>query len=297
VLPVILFLMAPIHAAPGGVTNAGASIARLSGSGALQSRLWALLQYRLTTIVRVEEGPSLWFDVATLVLQLAICCALAWRGRLRLVRLLWPALTIAAVLVAVTPPTMFGVGYVADRMPLFFTLVAASAIATAFRGDGFERGCVALLAMIVAVRLVAIAAGWHVYAGQYDQFRSLAARIPPGSLVAAVSVGDTRLDDSHPRCQMYGPLLISGFGQVSPLFADADKQPLRQTGRLQSAMAAWQRAIAPARHDYDWLVDTAGPAGFDYVLVCNSPGLLRPIPARYERVGRTASFVLLKTER
>ena len=42
--------------------------------------------------------------------------------------MVWPPLAIGVVLVIFTPPALFGVGYIADRMPLFAALVFVAAM-------------------------------------------------------------------------------------------------------------------------------------------------------------------------
>ena len=113
VLPVLLFLAAPTSRTAAGVTNAHGSAARLYADGRLGTRLWELFQYRLTTIVRVAEGPSLWLDIVSFAVVAALLAALLWRGRIAVARPAWAALAVAALLVAAMPPALFGVGYVA----------------------------------------------------------------------------------------------------------------------------------------------------------------------------------------
>jgi hypothetical protein len=118
VAPAILFLISATATVSGGVTGADETVRKLIHTGGLADRIVQIIVYRLQTIFRVAEGPSLWFDVVSLILTVALLAALAWRGRLRLHPVAWPAMAIAAALVIIVPPGMFGVAYVADRMPL-----------------------------------------------------------------------------------------------------------------------------------------------------------------------------------
>jgi hypothetical protein len=79
------------------------------------------------------------------------------RRRAALVRAAWPAIGAGIVLVVV-PPALFGVGYVADRMPLFLALLAAGSL-TVRTDDPAVRRAVAAADAIVVVRLAAIAVG------------------------------------------------------------------------------------------------------------------------------------------
>lgn len=299
VVPVVLFRLAATSQSQAGLTNADESVARLAETGALSARLWELFQYRLTTIVRVEEGPALWFDALTFTVQLGVVAALLWRGRLRLARVAWPALVVAALLVALVPPAMFGVGYVADRMPLFMALLVVGSLVPRLRGDGFERTCIGVLAAVVAVRLVVIAAGWQAYARDYAEFEDVAARLPRGALVAdAISSGNHH--DDAARCQMYRPLLVSLHGAVAPLFANETQQPLRLVGPLRRALDDLSQRIdwKNARVDsYAQIATAAGPAGFGYLFVCHAVPDARPLPAGSELVVRTARFTLIRVGR
>jgi len=80
------------------------------------------------------------------------------RRRAALVRAAWPAIGAGIVLVVVVPPALFGVGYVADRMPLFLALLAGGSL-TVRTDDPAVRRAVAAADAIVVVRLAAIAVG------------------------------------------------------------------------------------------------------------------------------------------
>ena len=295
VAPVLMFVAAATSASADGITNADDSIARLNRAGRLADRLWELFSYRLVTILRVEEGPAHWLDAATLLLQLAIVGALVWRGRVVVARTAWPAIAVALLLVAVMPPAMFGVGFVADRMPLFAGMLLVGSLAARLTGDAFDRGALLALVAVVAVRLVTIGIGWQAYARQFDEFRSVAAQIPPGKLVKQVIVGGERLDYAQLRCQMYGPLLISLYGEAGPLFASEKQQPLRMTGKLRAAVDKLPKGydpLHPAPDYYNRAVAASGPAGFDYLLICGAEKLTRALPADYRVIARTPHFTL-----
>ncbi len=296
VIPVILFVLAPISNA-GGVTSANASIARLAAHGELGARLWQLVLYRLTTIVRVEEGPALWFDALTLAVQAAVVVWLIARRRAAITPAAWPAIAAAIILVVVVPPALFGVGYVADRMPLFLALLVVGALAVGPGGDGRERAASAVLGVVAVVRLAAIAFAWQVYARDFAAFERVAPLVPRGALVVDVVIGGAPRASATPRCSMYRPLLISHYGAIGPLFADEVMQPLRLTGRLQAAIARlpFGRAAGDPRPSYytDYVAN-AGPAGFDYLIVCNAAALPRPLPPGVVTVARTPRFDLLR---
>lgn len=294
VVPVILFKLAPTSGTPGGLTNAGTSVARLAAHGGLVARLEALCRYRLLTIVRVAEGPWLWLDVASFVVLVGLVAALMASGRVRFARAAWPAILVGVVLVVVVPPALFGVGYVADRMPLFLALLLVGALVVT--DSAVTRRAAGVVAALVAVRLAAIAIGWQAYAADYAGFRRLAPLIPPGSMVHDLSVGGARRDATTPRCAMYRPLLVRDYGQIGALFADELKQPLQLAGRLRAAIRALPPGFAaggnPRGYD-DTVIAHAGPAGFDFMLACRIDLLTRPLPPGVTIVAQTPRLALL----
>ena len=296
VIPVTLFLLAPLSSS-GGVTNANASVARLAARGELAGRLWSLVCYRLTTIARVEEGPSLWLDLLTIIFQIALVGWLIARRRAAIATVAWPAIFAGCVLVVVVPPALFGVGYVADRMPLFLALLTVSALGFVPAG---ERVVTVALAVIVAVRLIAIALGWQLYARDFADFRRVAAAVPPGALVNDIMVGGTPRETDVRRCAMYRPLLVSQYGAVAPLFANDTQQPLRLAGPLRKASERMPsyRASGETRFGFydDQIIDAAA-AGFQYLLVCNYDGLTRHLPGDAPPVARSSRFELLRIDR
>ena len=299
VVPVIMFVLAPTSSTPGGLSNAGSSIARLATHGGLAERLWELFRYRILTIVQVAEGPWLWLDVVIFITLIAIIAMLIARGRATLVRVTWPAIAAGVLLVILTPPALFGVGYVADRMPLFLALLFVGSLDVPRRRDK-NRSALLVIGALVVVRLAAIAIGWQGYAADYADFKRIALMIPPRSLIYDIMVGGSPRDSTSPRCAMYRPLLIRDYHQIGPLFADGYKQPLQLVGRLQAAMTALPRGFAAGnnRPGYDdEVVARAGPAGFDFLLVCQARLLSRTLPVGVTVAAQTPHLTLLDLRR
>ena len=254
--------------------------------------------YHLESILRVEESPFLWLDAATFAIQLGAVSLLIWRGRLIVARPAWILVAIVLLLAAIPLPSLFGVGYIAERMPLFAALCLLGSLSVSpLAWTQASRAVGALLVVTVLVRLIAIAASWHGYGQSYREFRAIAARIPPGSLTMPVMVGSGHHETKVPRCEMYGPLLIAQFGQIGPLFSDEKQQPLRLTGRLKQADEALHTGTVIPRDDYNRQMTAAASAGFDYLLVCNTQLLKRPFPPGLEKIAATPHFALLRAMR
>lgn len=205
---------------------------------------------------------------------------------------------IAALLLALLPlPTLFGVGYIADRVPLFAALCLIASLAPGPREwNGGSRALALLLIVIVAVRLAATGLGWRAYAQSYQDFRAIAGELPPGGMTQTVMVGNGRHETGVPRCEMYGPLLVALFGQAAPLFADEKQQPLAMTGRLRQAVGEGRPVpvFEPMRQDYNGIIAHAFAVGFDHVLVCNAGLLGGSYPGGVEVAARTGQFALLR---
>lgn len=299
VAPVILFAKATTSKAEGGFTNAEESINQLMSAGTLTDRLHDLLIYRLQTIVRVSEGPAFWFDLATFVV---VCAAVGWllvRKRIKVPRIIWPALAIAVLLIVATPPTVFGVGYVGDRMPLFGALVFLGALQVDWKRTPADLACLGVLVALVVVRLVAIGVEWRSYDAHFREFEAAASSIPPHQVVKGLEVAlDRRLSET-PRCEMYGPLLVLRHDQATPLFANATQQPIKLAGQLKQAVDAAPKptgrdaAEAPA---FVSEVIERGQAkgGFDYILICGTAKPARALPAGASVVAQSTNFTVVK---
>jgi hypothetical protein len=303
VAPAILFLVSATAAATAssGVTGADEAIRKLVHTGGLADRLVQIIIYRLQTIFRVAEGPSLWFDVASLIVTVALLAALARRGRLRLHPVAWPALALAAVLVIFLPPGVLGVAYAADRMPLFFALIFVGAVVFRPRGDRFEKACVGALLALVILRIVALGVQWQEYRRDFAQFRTVAAAIPSSQTVQFVYISRLTRVEPGPRCEMYGPLLALLYGQATPLFADNTQQPLKIIGDLRQGIDALPanphlQGIGEARYERDVVAASAKAGRFGYVLVCNADRLPGPLPANVSVAAQSGRFQVLRIQ-
>ena len=296
ILPVIYFLSWKFGIAAGGEISTLAN----NTPPPLFPRLARALTYHIRTVLRVEESPSRLLDIATFVLQAVALSFLVCTKRLRLAPAARFLVPLALLLALLPLPTLFGVGYIADRVPLFAALCLFAALTPGDRSwNGVGRALAVLLVVIAAARLIAIGAGWSGYGESFREYRSIASRLPPGGTAQIVMVGNGRHETNVPRCEMYGPLLVALYGQAAPLFADEKQQPLAMTGRLRQAVGeGWPKPVEdPMHQDYDGLITNALDSGFDSVLVCNAGLLGGPYPQGVEVVARTGQFALLRKAR
>lgn len=293
--PAALFLMSPTSKAADGVSNADESIRRLAGQGRLIDRLRELCEYRLATIVRVADSPVAWLDVATFAITLAVIGWLFLSRRLSIAPKAWAAILIGGVLVLVVPPTLFGVGYVADRMPLFLAFVLVGSLVVSERPGRAERIAVGVLGLIAVVRLATLAVSWQAYRDDMPAFRHVIAATRPHSTIGFVNLGNDGRLDPNPRCDMYGPLIIPMFDRAATLFAIKGQQPIAMVGPLRDAAAS---ATLPAPPDSTeagrvrarkWF-QTLAESKFDYALVCDQADMKVDAPASARLVAHEGRF-------
>ena len=251
----------------------------------------------LEAILRVEEGPSLIFDIATLMLQAGVIGFLMWRGRVWLARPAWLAACVTMLMALVPIPPMFGMAFIADRLPMFAALLVIGALSVRREAwVGAERAALAVLIVTVVVRLAATAVSWHAYAGLYREYVSVTSQIGPRKITVPVMVGLGNHETKVPRTEMFGTLLVIQREQAVPLFADPNQQPLLMKGPLKKAADELETrpgGIGGIFLDPYRYVTAAAASGFDYMLISNAQLLTRPLPPELPVVARTPHFILL----
>lgn len=297
-IPVAFFLY---WIATNGHEDSIASAAALAAHGVRpppRGELGARILRRLVPILRVEEGPTYWFDIATFAVQALALFFLMARGRIALVKPAWPLIVAAIATVAIGMPVIFGTGYITDRMPLFAALCLLSALSLRrARWTTASRVACGILVATVCLRLVVTAFSWHAYGQSYREYRSLAAMIPRGSMVIGVPVGSFYHETDVPRCEMYGPLLIAQYDQAGPLFGQRNQHPLLLAGSLKAATDTLSVSFALDNiKDYEGYIAAAASLGFSHMLICNTQLLTRPFPENVTLVARTAHFALLRAK-
>lgn len=297
VVPVLLFRLSSTSSSADGLTNADESVRRLIDGGRLAERVGELFVYRIQTIVRVSESPALWFDALTFTATIIILSVLYYNRSLLISRKMRPALILGGVLIVAVPPAMFGVGYVADRMPLFLALTFLSSLSFQPKGGKLDGICTIFLAIMVAARVGFIGIDWSRYRGEMEQYQTVAQAIPSRTLVSGFDVELGRDDPADGRCAMYTPLLVLLNGQAVPLFAYATQQPLTLIGPLAAAVDGLpeSKGQSDAPSYFASYIATAGTQRyFQYLLICNADRLKAPYPPGAKVTAFAGRFTLLK---
>jgi hypothetical protein len=296
VAPVLLFTRSATSKAPEGFTNADESVKRLAHSGLLADRLRDLAVYRFETIWRVAETPLAWLDAVSFLAALGVLAALVLRRRVRVDGRAWAAIALGIVLVAVVPPTLFGVGYIADRMPLFLAFTVVGALVADWRNERFDRICQVALVLLVIARLAVIGVGWHRYRDDFDSYLTATRAMPPGHVALFVNAARENRLDQRPRCEMFGPLMIPLRDEAAPLFAYGTQQPITLVGALKSAQEGQPTMTGPRpiRFQDDRIAEAVRLQRFDYIVICDAERLTRPLPAGAQVVSHAGRFTVVK---
>lgn len=288
VAPAILFRMTPTAQAG---QSAEAILANHDAPGSLFSRLMEIGLYQLNAILRVADSSWLLLDALSLIFILGVG---VWAMRMRTIRIepvAIPLVIVAALLCAVTPPSLFGVGKIAERIPLLCAMLVAAAVGI---GANWREGkgrsiLTAALALIFLVRVGANMIGFMRYNDDYKDFAAVMQKAPSSAVIGPASPPETRDRNTNGRrCEMYPPLVVPLFGHPAPLFANPTQQPLSLRGEL--AELTGRAKLVSTSHD-DPLA--ASQPGFRYYLACDYPtGQI----AGFSTLARAGRFMLLEKQ-
>jgi len=262
----LMFLASPTVSESVGVTTALTNLAGHAEAGGLLARLWDEVLQRGDSLLRVSESRYVWADRGVGLVLWALLGVALWRGWIRVVPVMRWAVVLAAALVVLVPPNLFGVGYLDDRMPVvLLCLLAASVRAQTDAARGLQGAFLVLFVVHQGLVSVGWAQDGRLYRAYLAQVSALDAR---GGLAIAVHDAEGPDRDAHRQCRPLAPLLLLTQGTAVNTFANPSQQPLRLQGPLD---AAWGKARAARRG--------AGPAdaatvaqlhaiGFDTVVAC-----------------------------
>lgn len=277
VVPALLFLQMPT-AQDEGVTEIGANLSKYAAQGGLADRLTREVGTRLDYILRVAESFSPPLDQALGLLLWGLLGAGLVFGALRLDRRLWVAVPLIAGLVVLTPPNLFGVGHVSDRVPLILLALLAAGLTLQ---PSHRRARVLLGALVGLFLLRTLLVGWGFYqAGRtYSDYLAQIGRIDTGAIaVPALFAKERGRDRFSPKCEPLAPLLALRNGTAVPTFANPTQQPLELDGALKAARARLNALPGPADPTRQDLLQRYFEAGFDTVVACDVLPATAPPP-------------------
>ena len=282
ILPAFLFRMAPTSEAG---RSTGEIISAHAHATSLASRIGEFLVHQANAITRVANSPSLYLDLASFILIIGLLLW-AWRKDiLRLNPIAIPAIAVLCVLCLITPPTLFGVGKISDRVPLLTALIVTSSLSESVPAKPLRAWLVTCLAALFVVRLGTNIGGISRYDDDFRDFQFVARHAPRTEAIGmAIPPASAARDRDGMRCEMYAPMMVALYGVPTPLFAFASQQPITLIGDL-----AHKAARGPTASGTDPLELPDPP--FNYYLGCD----YKRVPAaRFEIVAQQGRLVLLR---
>ncbi|MEI2807863.1 MAG: hypothetical protein V9G18_18600 [Albidovulum sp.] len=291
-VPTALFLASATSAGEGGVTGAVGNLAVHLRDGSLGAKLLDEGWTRADAGLRVAEsgwplgdrlfGAALW----------ALLAAGLVTGRLRLDRRLRLAALAAAALVVLVPPGLFGVGHLAERMPLVLLALLAAGLVPdrrAARAPALVRA----ISVLLPLHLLMVTLVWARSGDGYRDFMAAAEALPAGSLAAPAFSPESQSRDRQKACKPLSFLLGLDRGLAVPTFANPTQQPLEIIGPLAAAMADYDRRVAATPALSGTAQVTALIAsGFDAVVLCQPPGAIAGAVAGTRIVGTGRGWTL-----
>lgn len=288
VVPAILFLMTPTAQAG---YSPEAILAHHDASDSLLSRLIEAGLYQLNAIFRVADSSWLVLDAACFVFIAALVGWAAWRRIIRCAPVAVPLIIVMALLCMLTPPSLFGVGKIADRIPLVCAMVISAAIGAGGEWCAARSRSILIagLALVFFVRIAANMMGYARYERDFADFVTVMQKAPSNAVIGPASPPEARDRTTVGlRCEMYPPLVVPLFLHPAPLFANPTQQPLALRGPL--AEQTNRAKLASTSHD-DPLA--AADPGFHYYIAC---GYQTAQIAGFTTLARKGRFLLLEKQ-
>lgn len=289
VVPALLFLQMPTSQAEGGATNVVSNLSRYAEQGGLGDRLLREVGTRVDTFLRVAEAFSPPLDRALgLLLWGLIAFGLVARA-LGLDRRLWIAVAFMCVLVILTPPSLFGVGHVSDRIPLI--LLALLAAGLFLRPDSrYASLLLRALVGLFVLRMLLISWGYYQAGRVYRDYLAQISAVDTGEIAAAALFApELGRDRFSPKCEPLAPLLALRNATAVITFANPTQQPLDLSGALKEARDAWRDEPDPASSPKEGGMADTGlsrqaklrryfDVGFDTVIACDPEPVIAAPP-------------------
>ena len=297
VVPTLIFLQMPTAQAEEGVTQVITNLESYAERGRLLERVGVEIRRRIDSFLRVAEAFSPPLDLALGLLLWGTIAAGLITGALRLDRRLWIAAPLMLVLVAIMPPSLFGVGHVDDRIPLVLLCLLAAGLSWQAR-TRLATPVLAILLGLFVLRMLLVSWGYHQAGGVYRTYLARIARIDTGEIGAPVLFAkELGRDRFVPRCDPLGPLLALKNGTAVPTFANPTQQPLVLAGNLQAAQERLRHApplpsdpVVPLQQQ---TLERYFAAGFDSIVTCDvTPPA--PAPAGIELVAHEGQWTLYR---
>ncbi|MDG6078176.1 hypothetical protein E3U23_03105 [Erythrobacter litoralis] len=299
-IPASLFFLSKTSDAEGQTGGIAASIDQHMAAGSLIDRLFDLFAHRSESFFRLAEGPYLALDVVTVLCLAGLLTYGLTKKALRILPVQMLAIGLFTVLLVLTPPNLFGVGYIADRIPLVLALVfSISQISQPYRANKAVRHITLGLSLLAVIRIGTVSYGYSKYSETYRDFVEITRYIPTGSIVLDTSYPSKSRKTFADRCNSFLPLVIASRKAAVPIFAYPSQQPIAVIGPLRRAVTDRKETIARTHDSQD--VSTTIEAlttydTFDFLFVCDHKRIKKPLPNGVSVVAISGQMLLLRNE-
>lgn len=299
IVPFLMFLSMPTAQQEQGVTGSLSNLWKHAEAGRLFERLLLDAQERTDSILRVSETPYRWLDYGLNGALWLALLVLLWRRTLVLDTRLWPAFLGFAALTIILPPSLFGTGYLDDRVPLVIVAILAMGLTV----TRLKRAplIVGTLAAVLALKIAVTAAYWAESGRTYTRFLQDARAIPEEALVNVLLADTGYFHRSfRPSCAPLLFLTAMQEGAGVPMFAYEHQQPFRITGPLKEAQDAVRMTRPPdfRFHEvggfFEKVLGVFADSSFEYIVVCGADRL-SSIPDSLERVAAHGPYTIYRT--
>ncbi|NOE28365.1 hypothetical protein [Ruegeria sp. HKCCD6157] len=290
IAPTVVFLQT--KTASGGVATPVSNLLTHAEQGTLWARLSTEAYLRVDGFLRVTESTWRTFDWGFGILLWGVLIGGLIIGRWRIDWRMKLAVALCGLLILITPPNLFGVGHLSERIPLLMlALLAASLSLNSNVRQSSQRSAVAAIAGLFLLRNLMLTVGWYQDGKIYSSYLEALNRYDTRSLGAGAYVEDAK--DSwvfKPNCKPLSFLMIFS-GTAVPTFANPTQQPLRIIGPLSHVNDMVHSIALSADHTVSSALSLLRNTEVDTIVVCSKK--TPPKQTRgFEIVATTAPWVL-----
>ena len=290
VAPVILFLQT--KTVGGGAATAFSNFVTHAEQGTLATRLGTEVSLRAEGILRVVESTSRTADYGLGALVWATLAIGLLAGIWQVDKRMRLAIALCIVLVVITPPNLFGVGHLSERIPLLLlTLLAANLSLETQALKKYQHTALLVLAALLLVRNLILSVSWYqdglVYSSYLDAMRQHDTR----NLGAGVYLEGTEDPGAVAPSCMPLPFLMTFNGTAVPTFANPTQQPLRIIGNLRDVQTTIRQINSQVGQTVSSALSVLAAAKTDTVVVCSTASFAAEIQG-YEIISATAPWTL-----
>lgn len=296
ILPLILFA-ASSTSKLGGAMGLGIKKIETNFSEipVLQERLMNELLYRIEVSFRVMESGFIPFDIIMSFTLLLVFSGLLFKKYISISKQYYFLIGTLLLFWIFIPPTLFNVGFVADRIPLLIFLT----IAISFRVMANSSFIAFFLIFFTMVHSLATALYWNKSSVYYDEFiHEIQSLEPQKTITIIAGFKNNGRDDNFPRCHPLPHLAFLENEMYTSIFSKYGEQPIVMRGDLANMSnvlnAVKINRFNPKHISFQQKLDLAIDQNFDYIIICGDSWLDLDTTNKVELVSLASYFKIFK---